>query len=298
MDWDKLRTFHAVAEAGSFTRAGESLHLSQSAVSRQISALEESLNAPLFQRHARGLKLTEQGRLLLGTVTDIQARLASTRSLLSESAGQPVGPLRITTTVGLGSTWLTPRIREFLDIYPDIAITLVVDDRELDLALGEADVAIRMSTPQQPDLIRRRLMTVHFHVYASKDYLEKHGAPKTPAELAAHRLVAYAEPMPRSFRDINWLLCVAPGPGQGGRLDPVFWVNSVYGIFRAVRSGLGIATLPDYLAGSDQDLVRILPELEGPSLESYFVYPEALRKSTRVAVFRDFLLNQISATPF
>src|ERR671915_1276427 len=134
MDWDKLRIFHAVAEAGSFTHAGETLNLSQSAVSRQISALEESLNVPLFHRHARGLILTEQGELLFRTARDIFGKLAMTEAMLTESKDRPKGPLKVTTSVAFGTTWLAPRLKEFIDLYPEIQLSLVVDDSELDLS--------------------------------------------------------------------------------------------------------------------------------------------------------------------
>src|SRR4030065_1960952 len=138
MDWDKLRIFHAVADAGSFTHAGHELGLSQSAVSRQISALEESLNVSLFHRHARGLILTEQGELLYRTAHEVFAKLAMTEAQLTESKDRPKGQLKVTATVALGSTWLTPRMGEFLEIYPDVAVDLVLDDRALDLSMREA----------------------------------------------------------------------------------------------------------------------------------------------------------------
>src|SRR6201984_3675363 len=191
MDWDKLRVFHAVAEAGSFTHAGESLNLSQSAVSRQISALEESLSVPLFHRHARGLILTEQGELLFRTARDVFAKLSMAEGLISESKDRPKGPLKIQTTVAFGSAWLTPRIREFLDLYPEIEVTIVVDDTELDLSMREADVAIRMTPPRQPDLVQRHLMTVRNHAYASADYLKKYGVPQRPEDLDKHRIIVY-----------------------------------------------------------------------------------------------------------
>src|ERR1700734_651782 len=193
MDWDKLRVFHAVAEAGSFTHAGEALNLSQSAVSRQISALEESLSVPLFHRHARGLILTEQGDLLYRTAREVFGKLAMTEAMLSDSKDRPGGPLKVTTTVSFGSSWLTPRIREFLDLYPEIQVSLVVDDGELDLSMREADVAIRMSPPRQPDLIQRHLVSVQVHIYASNDYVQKYGAPKRPEELEEHRVIVYGE---------------------------------------------------------------------------------------------------------
>lgn len=296
LDWDKLRVFHAVAEAGSFTHAGEALHLSQSAVSRQIGSLEHSLNAPLFHRHARGLILTEQGEVLHRAVREIFGRLSEAEAMIAESRTKPQGPLRVTTTVGIGAVWLTPRIREFTEIYPDIAITLIVDDSEVDLNLREADVAIRLMAPRQPDLIQRKLMTVHFHVFASPAYLQRHGIPNAAKDLDNHHIITYADEPRLPFQDSNWLL--KAGAGDDRAREPVFRVNNIYGIFRAVQSGLGIALLPDYLARADKTLVRLLPELEGPELDAFFVYPEALRQSARVTVFRDFLIRKISETEF
>jgi DNA-binding transcriptional LysR family regulator len=292
MDWDKLRVFHAVAEAGSFTHAGEALNLSQSAVSRQISALEESLSVPLFHRHARGLILTEQGELLFSTAREVFAKLAMTEGMLTESKDRPKGPLKVTTTVAFGSIWLTPRIREFLELYPDIQVSMVVDDGELDLSMREADVAIRMSPPRQPDLVQRHLLTVNMHVYAAPEYLKKHGTPQRAEELDHHRLIVYGEDGRMPIRSINWLLDAGATPGKERR--PILQVNNSWGIFRAVESGLGIAAMSDYIAAESPTMVRILPELSGPPIEAYFVYPEELRASKRIAVFRDFLIRKVT----
>ncbi|UEM03919.1 LysR family transcriptional regulator [Skermanella mucosa] len=296
MDWDKLRVFHAVAEAGSFTHAGESLNLSQSAVSRQISALEESLNVPLFHRHARGLILTEQGDLLYQTARDVFAKLSMTEAMLTESREHPKGPLKITTTVAFGTTWLTPRAREFLQIYPEIQLSLLLDDTELDLGMREADIAIRMTSPRQPDLIQRHLMTIRFHVYGHVSYLKRKGVPKTVQELDNHDLIAYPSDMRAPITNINWLLD-AGDPPQGTR-NPIMRVNNVYAIFKAVESGLGMAALPDYMVEGSRDIVRVLPELNGPTVETYFVYAEELRHSKRIAVFRDFLVRKVAETTF
>ena len=292
MDWDKLRVFHAVAEAGSFTHAGEALNLSQSAVSRQISALEESVSVPLFHRHARGLILTEQGELLFRTAREVFAKLAMAEGLISESKDRPKGPLKITTTVAFGSVWLTPRIREFLDLYPEIQVSLVVDDSELDLSMREADVAIRMSPPRQPDLIQRHLVSVQVHVYASAEYIKKFGQPQRPEDLDEHRVIVYGEDTRPPVPGVNWLMEVGAKPGQDRR--PILSVNNTYGMLRAVMSGLGIAALPDFVAGEHSALVRVLPEVAGPPNEAYFVYPEELRTSKRISVFRDFLLRKVT----
>lgn len=296
MDWDKLRVFHAVAEAGSFTHAGASLSLSQSAISRQISALEKSLNAPLFHRHARGLVLTEQGEMLYHTVHEVFAKLAVTESMINESKDRPKGPLRITTTVAFGSTWLTPRINEFLALYPEISMTLLVDDSELDLAMGRADVAIRFVPPRQPDLVQRQLTTVRVHAYASPEYLARYGTPQAPEDLDDHRLIIYGTDVRPPVPNINWLLEAGARPGVKRR--PILNVNNIYGMYRAVQTGVGIAALPDYMAHEDQNLVRVLAELEGQTISAYFVYPEELRHSKRVTVFRDFLIQRIAESHF
>jgi DNA-binding transcriptional LysR family regulator len=241
MDWDKLRVFHAVAEAGSFTHAGDALNLSQSAVSRQISGLEESLTVPLFHRHARGLILTEQGELLFRTAKEIFAKLAMTESMLNENKERPKGPLKVTTSVGFGSTWLAPRINEFLDLYPEINLTIRLDDDEVDLSMRQADVAIRLNAPRQGDLVQRHLLTFHFHLYASSVYLRKHGTPRTVEELAEHRLIGYGTDVRPPFPEVNWLLSIG-GLDLGERA--VLKVNNYFAIFRAVQSAVGIAGLP------------------------------------------------------
>jgi len=293
LDWDKLRVFHAVAEADSFTRASESLNLSQSAVSRQISALEESLGVSLFHRHARGLILTEQGDLLYKTVHDVFSKLNNVEGLLTETKQTTEGLLRVTTTVAFGSVWLTSRLKEFIRSYPGIEIMLRLDDRELDLAMREADVAIRFNEPKQPDLIQRPIGPMHSDLYASPEYLKEHGTPKSLEDLANHNLVLFGEgTIPTA--SVNWI---------NERLEekniPInasLRVNNIYGIYRAVKAGIGIGTLPQYFRHEGRGIVQVLPELRGPETDIYFVYPEELRQSARVSVFRDFLLAEIAKT--
>ncbi len=291
MDWDKLRVFHAVAEAGSFTHAGDTLSLSQSAVSRQISALEESLQVPLFHRHARGLILTEQGEQLNRTVREVFAKLAMTEALLTESKEKPAGRLKVTTTVGFGGAWLAPRLREFFDAYPDVSMTLLLDDTDLDLAMRVADVAIRMHPPKQPDLVQRHLLTLQWVVCASPGYLKAKGVPQRAEDLDAHQLILFGDyRMP--VEDINWLAEVGRRPGNPRRA--LLEVNSTQAMLLAIQSGIGIGALPDFMVTEDAGIVRLLPELNAPKVDVYFVYPEELRNSKRVAVFRDFLLARLA----
>ncbi len=290
MDWDKLRVFHAVAEAGSFTHAGESLNLSQSAVSRQISALEENLQVPLFHRHARGLILTEQGESLNRTVREVFAKLAMTEALLTESKEKPAGRIKVTTTVGFGSSWLAPRLQGFLDKYPDVTMSLLLDDGDLDLAMREADVAIRMHPPKQPDLVQRHLMQIHWVVAAHPDYLARAGTPERPEDLDGHKLILFGDYHP-PVADINWL--AEAGRRAGSPRRALLEVNSLHAMAMAIRSGMGIGVLPDWMTGELDGLVRLLPEVKSPKVDVFFVYPEELRNSKRVAVFRDFLLARL-----
>ncbi len=292
MDWDRLRIFHDVADAGSFTHAGATLNLSQSSVSRQISALEGSMSVKLFHRHARGLMLTEQGEMLYRTVKNVFHELAMVEAQLSETRDHPSGPLKVTTTVSFGSTWLTPRIKEFVELYPEVDFSLILSDTELDLSMRKADIGIRMTPPRQPDLIQRNLLALTTHIYGSRQYLDKNGVPQSPADLDGHKLVVFGDDQPMPAPALNWLLDVGANPDAARR--PVLRVNNIYGIYRAVRSGLGLAALPDYMIPDDVNLVQVLPDIDGPLIQAYFVYPEELRHSKRIAVFRDFLLQKIA----
>ena len=291
MDWDKLRVFHAVAQAGSFTHAGEELNLSQSAVSRQISALEEELGVTLFHRHARGLILTESGETLYETAHDVYDRLSFAQAQITDNKTKPSGDLRITTTVGFGSTWLTPRMKQFVEHYPDINVGLICQDRELDLGMREADVAIRMTEPTQPDLVKRKLLTVRNFIFASPGYLEKHGPINEVEDLEDHMIIAYGDQAPPTLRNVNWLRTYGK-KGHAPRATAL-QVNNIYGLLLAVESGLGIASLPDYMALDNRNVERVLPEVAGPVFDAYFVYPEELRNTKKITVFRDFLVRQV-----
>ena len=291
MDWDKLKVFHAAAEAGSFTHAGEQLGLSQSAVSRQVSALEQALNVSLFHRHARGLILTEQGELLYRTAHEVFMKLESARAKLTDSRERPNGDLKVTTTEGLGTHWLTTKLGEFIDLYPEIRISLIMTDGELDLAMREADVAIRLRIPTQPDLIQRKLFSVHFHAYASPEYLKRFGTPAGVDDLDKHRLLLLGGGhIPTFLQNRSWLL-EAGRDGKPAR-SPILMLNNILAVLRACQQGVGIALLPDYLIEEKSGLVQLLGQSDPITLDAYFVYPEELKSVARVQVFRDFLVSK------
>ncbi len=295
MDWDKLKVFHAAAEAGSFTHAGEQLGLSQSAVSRQVSALEQELSVSLFHRHARGLILTEQGDLLFRTAHDVFMQLQAARAKLTDSRERPSGDLKVTTTPGLGINWLIPRLGEFTGLYPEIRVQLMVTDEELDLSMREADVAIRTRKPTQPDLIQRKLFSLGFHAYCSPDYAKRHGTPRTLEELDNHKIIVLSDmQVPQHLQNRNWLI---EAGRNGTARDPYFKVNNILGLVRACQQGLGVAALPDYLVEDGNRLVQLFGESDSIQLDTYFVYPEELKSVARVQVFRDFVVSKAQRWP-
>ncbi|MCI0466960.1 MAG: LysR family transcriptional regulator [Beijerinckiaceae bacterium] len=287
MDWDKLRAFSAAAATGSFTQAGEALGLSQSAVSRHVSSLEQDLKVSLFHRHARGLVLTEQGELLLETAREVMAKLDAAEMALSESREKPTGELKITTSFGIGMGWLTPRLGPFLELYPDIKVEVILADEELDLGMREADVALRLREPSQPGLIRRRLFAVHYHLYASANYLRRHGEPHSLADLVHHRLLAYSATPGSFLNELNAPLFAGHG---GEERVPAMLVNNIPALQRGVESGIGIGVLPDYLNKPGTGLVQLMTHAVTPTLDCYLVYPETMKNVARVKVFRDFLV--------
>jgi DNA-binding transcriptional LysR family regulator len=292
MDWDKLRTFSAAAEAGSFTGAGVVLKLSQSAISRQVTALEHDLKACLFHRHARGLQLTEPGRLLQGAVRDVIARMALAEAHLAELRDRPSGVLRISVDPAFGTFWLAPRLHEFHDLYPEIMLSLMLDGGSANLLMGEADASIRLLAPQQSDLVRRCVFRSRYCLYAAHEYIARHGAPASAGDLDRHRLVALADAGGHEDASSAWLLRL--GAPKGTPRSPVSLLDETAAHFQAVSGGLGIGILPHFIVPEGAGLVRILPDIEAPRIEGYFAYPPELRHSKRIAVLRDFLVRKIA----
>ena len=289
MDWDKLRVFHAVADAGSLTHAGETLHLSQSAVSRQIRGLEEEVAATLFHRHARGLLLTEQGEILFDATREMMRQLDSASARIKDVRDDVDGELRVTTTMGFGAMWLSPRLDKLFADYPQLDFHLLLTEEVLDLPMRQADVAIRLKEPNQADLIRRRLFSLRFRFYASRSYIDRMGAPGDAAQLNDHRLIGFSPNAAQVSAGQEWLAPFYAAHGAGKMT-----VNTYFGLFEAARAGLGICALPDYLARGS-DLVNVLPDLASEPTAVWFVYPTELRRSRRVAAFRDFVLKELEA---
>ncbi len=288
MDWDKLRIFHAVADAGSLTHAGDALHLSQSAVSRQVRALEESLNTTLFHRHARGLILTEQGELLFDATSAMNKRLDAAAARIRDSEEEVFGELRVTTTTGFGSLWLAPRLPALYEKYPDLKIDLMLEEKVLDLPMREADVAIRMKEPSQADLIRKRLMSVRMLLYATPEYLAQHGTPETISDLSDHRLICQNPTSAQVGAGASFVQSLIAND-----IPSLLTVNNYFGVLQGVIHNLGIGVLPDYLTQDFPNLVRVLPDTQSVEVPVFLAYPEELRQSKRISAFRDFVQDEI-----
>ena len=296
MNWDKLKIFHAVAESGNFTKATYILNLSQSAISRQIQSLEQELKTQLFERHARGLSLTENGEYLFKTAHEVISKLKDVESTLIDKKNKPSGKLTVTTVVSFGTTWLTPRIQEFMKLNPEIEIELIFDDKELDLSTRQADIGIWMRRPKQLNYIQKKLIDINYHIYGSAKYLEQHGHLKNLSDLNKHKFISYGRGAPSPVFNPDWALKL--GVKNSKKRKPIMKVNSVYGLLLAVQSGVGLAALPDYMTVSVPNIVRVLPQIEGPKTEAHFVYPQSLKNTARVVAFRNFLYSKISKWEF
>tara|TARA_Y100001970_G_scaffold279070_1_gene385787 strand:+ start:3892 stop:4782 length:891 start_codon:yes stop_codon:yes gene_type:complete len=296
MDWDKLKIFHAVAESGSFTKASTVLNLSQSAISRQIQSLENELKIHLFERHARGLVLTDNGEYLYKTAHEVISKLKDVEATLNDEKDKLTGKLTVTTVVSFGTTWLTPRIKEFMSLHPEIEVELIFDDKELDLSTRQADIGIFMRRPKQLNYIQKKLIDLHYHIYASTKYLEKNGHPKNLRDLDKHKFISYGRGAPSPVFNPDWALKL--GSKDSKKRKPVMKVNSVYGLLLAVQSGVGLAALPDYITVNVPNITKVLPDTEGPLTETHFVYPQSLKNVAKVKAFRNFLFSKVSEWKF
>ena len=292
LNWDKIRIFHSVADAKSLTKASELLNLSQSALSRQVTSLEQQLGVSLFHRHARGLILTEQGDILYNNTKDIYQRLDFVESQIQDSHHTASGPLKITAPRFLGAKWLMPHIQGFQSLYPDLRLSFVLTNRIFDLSMREADIALRFFEPEQPNLIKRKLTEFQFHICASKTYLEKKGIPATPKDLKSHLLIGYPDGINHPHQHTDWLFNLA-GINKETYPNSLF-INTMHGIAELVNNHTGIACLPEFMIAEYKDIQIILPDYSPPSADLFFVYAEERRNSERISVFRDFMLDLLN----
>lgn len=294
MDWDKLRIFISVINNKSYAKASESIHLSPSAISRQITELENSVGSRLFNRHSRGLALTNSGEILYRAALDILSKVQETEALLKRDSTDLRGPLKLTTTHAIASGWLTLYLDDFIKKHPEINLTIIGHDEQLDLQVRQADVAIRTAIPHQSDLTQMYLTTFHLGIYASQNYLRKFGVPKKPRDLDDHRLLTFGDNIAHPYGNINWILNIGLVPGERPR-SSFLRINSAYGLRRCVELGIGIGALSKEYAALAEDikLVPLLEEYEMPTVDLYYVYPRSLEKIRRFTVLGEFLRERL-----
>lgn len=295
MDWDKLRIFYMVASAGSFTGAANIMNISQSALSRQILSLENSIDMPLFHRHARGLVLTEQGHILFEYAKDIYHKMEQAQETLTQNKDRPSGILRVNVPVALGTLYLAPIMEQFKSIYPEIEVHIICSDKQLDMSHLEADVALLQHPSTHLGLIQKKISHQRVLAYASQEYLERHGTPHTAKDLDNHQLIVYERSVNLDDDyNSNWLLTV--GCAKGTERRPYMTINNVHGMYRMVRSGAGIAALPQFIETLPGDLQQILSMEQVPEFNIYIVYPQEYKNVSKVQVFKDFLVEKSKKT--
>jgi len=219
------------------------------------------------------------------------AKLRTAETLLGDATTKPTGELRITCPVGLGTVWITQRIREFMDMYPEIRVELVLNDEQVDIAMRAADVAIWTHEPEQSDLIRRTLFKSPVRAFASAQYLRRYGTPQSLSDLDNHRIVSHSGAPAAHLSAVRWL--ETAGRANGTPRVPSFRANNVIAMKYAIRSGVGIGMIPDYLTEEQTDLVPVLNEVQQPAMPIIFVYPEELKTAKKIQVLRDFLVSQV-----
>jgi len=294
MDWDKLKQFYYVAKVGNFTRAGERLNISQSALSRSVRSLEDALHAKLFQRNARGVILTQQGEVLFDHVSMMMDSVHKAQNTIREDGSEPQGTLKIAATYGVAMLYIAPHIPDFVKKFPKIRMTLLGTDIAPDLDLCESDVVIHPFMPNHPNYIQRYLVTMQLKVYASSGYLKKFGTPRSVGDLDGHQLIGYGDHTNHPYHSSNWLLTI--GLPEGKMREPYVQANATQTRVMMAQSDMGIITVPGEHPGiHTSGLVEINLGVQGPTIDLYYIYSKQLKNSKRILGFRDYLEEKMKS---
>ncbi|MGI4850668.1 MAG: LysR family transcriptional regulator [Janthinobacterium lividum] len=293
VDWDKLRTFYFIAKIGSFTHTAQHLHISQSGLSRAIQSLEERLECQLFFRIPRGVVLTPKGQIVFEWVTQLFDSLEMMKERLQTESDELKGSLKVATTNALASAWIMYLLPEFIKSYPDLDLNIIGNDQELDLSLREADVLIRPYMVNRSDLSQTLVMKWHLKLYASPSYLEEYGTPKNVTDLKNHRLISFGEKIAFPYQNMDWFLRL--GAARGEKHKSCLKINSSHGLLQAAEDGIGIISFSQespLLARSK--LVPVLPEIQGPVIEIFYIYPKEYQDVKKITVLLNYLKAKIS----
>ncbi|WP_010303414.1 LysR family transcriptional regulator [Candidatus Odyssella thessalonicensis] len=282
----KLKLIYELGREKSITRAANKLNLSQSALSKAISALEEQMQTKIFDRIPGGMRLTPDGeRLFIYARKVIEEHSAYERRFFDRE-DELLGDLKIVTTSYLGSQWLTSCLEGYILKNPQVHIKILIKSE--DIHPSEADVAICTFIPHQPHLIQKPLFTAYTRLYASPRYLEKHGTPETSEDLNAHRLITYKGNHYTVYGSTNWLLNVGNKPGTSPR-ESFFEIESLHGLLNCALQGYGIIEFPDYSIVKKLGLVEVLPKLIGPEIKIYYTYPQSRATSKKIQSLYEYL---------
>ena len=287
LDWNDLRYFLAVANGGSTLAAGRTLRVSQTTVARRIFALEEALGIQLFDKRQAGYALTPAGEALLDHARQVEASATAFADAASVHGRELSGTVRITSEDIYGTGLLSSLLRDLHELHPEIMIDLDMVQEMRDLGKGEADIALRSSSKNQPaGLVGRQLCKDDWTLYCSRDYADRHGAPSSVRDLKHHAIVGGGGgTLWRHYQ--AWLK-------QLGLEDQVAMhhANST-GLLSAVRSGFGIAVLPCIVADADPNLIRCIPPREDHGRVLWLLTHERVRRSPRVRAVIDFLYERL-----
>lgn len=290
MDWKRLETFYIVTNAGSISKASKEMNISKGAVSRQISLLEEHVKTKLFHRHVKGLFLTQTGETLYHHVKTMQSEASMAEAVLSNSFEQPLSVLKISAPMILGSYWLAPLLKKFHDSHSNILIDLNLTDTSVDLSMGNTYVALRYPAEENPEHIRREIGTVNFYACATKSYLLQFGTPECIRDFGSHRLIAFRRNTYKDYKLYNWHLNSEKSTDFEG--EAILITNSLYACYYAIKSGLGIGILPEYLIRSSDKIIKLIPFDQCYSRKLNLYYSKELRNGSKIKAFCDFISNE------
>lgn len=281
-DWNDLKAFLAVARAGSTLAAAKALSVNQTTIARRMEALETAIGLKLIERGQAGSRLTEAGEALLPEAEAVEKATEGFAHQARALHRGVTGSLRVTINESLANVFLAPALAEFRRLYPDIKVEMLVGDTFLDVAKGEADVAIRGTTALvDSDLVSRRLTHIPWAIYGSLDYVLRHGRPIGRDDFNDHVLVG-GEGRMVEMPALKWLSRLAP------RAEVHTRSNSLTNLMVAVKAGLGLAPLPMLVADHEPDLVRMTVIDDLPSA-TYLLTRADLKDTPRVRAFLDFL---------
>ena len=285
-DWSDIRIFLAILDHGSLVAAAELLALTQPTVGRRLAALEDRLGTPLFVRSGRRMQLTDSGKAILDSARRMETEMLAIERTIEVQAKGLCGEVTVSATEGTGTEWLTPVLFEFHQQYPDIMVKVQIENRTVDLVHREADIALRLGRPTQPNLIARRLVTVGFGLYASKEYLQRMGPVDSIASLAEHRLVG----LDTFGARIKLIVGSLQDEEVAGRF--VYLTNSPTAQLSAVRAGFGIGMLSHRWAVMAPELQRVLEDYMPGEVDLWLVTHEELRHSARIRAVSDFIAER------